>query len=296
MSLIDQLPKVRGVYRENAKIQNWFDVGGNAQILFRPADIDDLCYFLKNRPKDLPITVLGAASNVIIKDSGVAGVVIKFGAEFAQVKQIDETTISAGAGCLCANVALQSKELAIGGMEFFSGIPGAIGGAIAMNAGCYGSEIANILVATTAIDYDGNIVELTNAECAFAYRKNSLAGKYIFVAAQLRGVKSTSAAIAQNILQLKQQREQAQPIRAKTGGSTFKNPKDTDKKAWQLIDEAGCRGLMVGDAQMSEKHCNFMINTNKANAQDLIDLANLVRSKVKEKSAIDLELEIKIIG
>lgn len=287
------LPKVRGVYRKNAELKSWFDVGGKAEVLFRPADIVDLQFFLKNCPKEIPINILGAASNVIIRDEGVKGVVIRLGGEFAKISY-DKEFMRVGAAVLCGNVALHSKNAEISGLEFLSGIPGAIGGAIAMNGGCYGSDMSQILVSATALDYDGNLVELKNSDCGFSYRGNKIAKNFIFVEAILKGAKSSSELISQKISEFSKQRETAQPIRAKTGGSTFKNPDSL--KAWQLIDEAGCRGKFNGDAQISEKHCNFMINTNKASAQNLIDLGEEVRKKVKEKSGVELEWEIKILG
>jgi UDP-N-acetylmuramate dehydrogenase len=291
--LLKILPKVRGIYRENAELKSWFDVGGKAEIMFRPADIADLQDFLKNCPKEIPINILGAASNVIIRDEGVKGVVIRLGGEFAKTS-CDGEFIKAGAATLCGNVALFSKNEALAELEFLSGIPGSIGGAIAMNGGCYGSDMAQILVSATALDFEGNLIELKNSDFGFYYRGNKISKNFIFVEALLKGKKSTVEVVAEKIAELNQQREKAQPIRAKTGGSTFKNPDNL--KAWQLIDEAGCRGMTNGDAQISEKHCNFMINQKSASAQDLIDLGNKVKKLVKEKSGVNLEWEIKIIG
>lgn len=290
--LLKILPPVRGIYRENAELKSWFDVGGKAEILFRPADIKDLQDFLKNCPKEIPINILGAASNVIIRDEGVKGVVIRLSGEFAKVSH-NEDIVTAGAATLCGNVALYSKNAALDNLEFFTGIPGSIGGAIAMNAGCYGSDIAQTLISATALDFDGNLIELKNSDFGFVYRGNKIAKKFIFVEGVFQAAKSTSEIVAEKIAKLNQQREQAQPIRSKTGGSTFKNPEN--HKAWQLIDEAGCRGMIQGGAQISEKHCNFMINTGKASAQNLIDLGNKVRKLVKENSRVDLEWEIKIL-
>ncbi len=296
--LIKILPAVRGSYRENVELKSWFDVGGKAEILFRPADLSDLQDFLKNCPKEIPINILGAASNVIISDHGVKGVVIRLGGEFAKITQ-EENTIRAGSAALCGNVALFSRNAELANLEFFTGIPGSIGGAIAMNAGCYGSDVAQTLISATAIDFNGNLFELKNSDFEFFYRGNKIAKKFIFVEGLFQGTKSTSEAVAKKIAEFNQQREAAQPIRAKTGGSTFKNPEPTNpnaKKAWQLIDEAGFRGAVEGDAQISEKHCNFMINRGKASASDLIDLGNKVKRAVKERSNIDLEWEIKILG
>jgi len=300
-NLLKILPKVRGIYRENAELKSWFDVGGKAEILFRPADINDLQDFLKNCPKEISVQILGAASNVIISDEGVKGVVIRLPGEFAKISHEGEI-IKAGAAALCGNVALYSKNAALAGLEFFTGIPGSVGGAIAMNAGCYGSDISQTLISATALDFSGNLIELKNSakggDFGFFYRGNKISKDFIFVEGVFKTVKSTIDAISEKIAELNQQREKAQPIRAKTGGSTFKNPDPTNpdsKKAWQLIDEVGYRGMIKGDAQISEKHCNFMINRGKASAQNLIDLGNEVKRMVHEKSGVNLEWEIKIL-
>jgi UDP-N-acetylmuramate dehydrogenase len=290
--MLNNLPPVRGTYRENAELKTWFDVGGRAEIMFRPLDLDDLQNFLRNCPKEIPVQILGAGSNVIISDDGVKGVVIRLPGEFAKVST-DGYLVRAGAAALCGNVALSCKNYALSGLEFFSGVPGSIGGAIAMNAGCYGSDVAENLISATALDHQGNLHELKNSDFGFFYRGNKISKNFIFVEGFFKATKSTSEEVAKKIFELNQQRETAQPIRTKTGGSTFKNPQE--KRAWQLIDEAGCRGKIIGDAQISEKHCNFMINRGKARAQDLIDLGNEVKRLVKEKSKIDLEWEIKIL-
>lgn len=295
--LLEKLPKIRGEYRENAVLKNWFDVGGKAEILFKPADIEDLQDFLKLCPKKIPITILGAASNVIIRDGGVDGVVIRLGGEFAKIS-IQDNFIIAGAAALCGNVALHSRNAALGGLEFLTGIPGSIGGAVAMNGGCYGFDMSQTLIMVRALDYQGNVHELKNEDFGFCYRGNQIAANFIFVEATLKCSKSSIEEVSQKISELNKKREEAQPIRAKTGGSTFKNPTESglSKKAWQLIDEAGYRGAKVGDAQISEKHCNFMINTNKASALDLIELGAKAKKAVEEKSGANLEWEIKIIG
>lgn len=290
--MLEKLPKVRGQYRKNAKLKTWFDVGGSAEIMFRPSDLADLQDFLKNCPKEIPVQILGAGSNVIVADEGVKGVVIKLSGEFAKVS-CDGNFVNAGAAALCGNVALSCKIFALSGLEFFSGIPGSIGGAIAMNAGCYGSDVSQNLISAKAVDRKGNLHELQNSDFGFFYRGSKISKNFFFIEGLFKAEKSTSEAVAKKIVELNEQREKAQPIRAKTGGSTFKNPEG--KKAWQLIDEAGCRGKIIGDAQISEKHCNFMINRGQAQAQDLIDLGNEVKKSVKEKSGIDLEWEIKIL-
>lgn len=290
--MLNNLPKVRGQYRENAELKTWFDVGGPAEIMFRPADLADLQDFLKNCPQEIPLQIIGAGSNVIVADEGIKGVLIRLPGEFAKISQ-DGDLIKAGAAALCGNVALSARNFALSGLEFFTGIPGSIGGAIAMNAGCYGSDVSQILVSATAVDRDGNLHQLSNDDFGFFYRGNKIAKKFFFVETTFKAVKSTPEEITKKIAELNEQREKAQPIRAKTGGSTFKNP--TEKRAWQLIDEAGCRGKIIGDAQISEKHCNFMINRGQARAQDLIDLGNEVKKLVQEKSGIELEWEIKIL-
>jgi UDP-N-acetylmuramate dehydrogenase len=290
--MLNNLPKVRGTYRENAELKSWFDVGGRAEIMFRPSDLADLQDFLKNCSREIPIQILGAGSNVIISDEGVKGVVIRLPSEFAKISTKGDF-VRAGAAALCGNVALSCKNYALSGLEFFSGVPGSIGGAIAMNAGCYGSDIAENLISATALDHQGNLHELKNSDFGFFYRGSKISKNFIFVEGLFKAAKSTFEEVAKKIAELNQQRELAQPIRTKTGGSTFKNPQE--KSAWKLIDEAGCRGKIIGDAQISEKHCNFMINRGKARAQDLIDLGNEVKRLVKENSGIDLEWEIKVL-
>lgn len=290
--LIEKLPKIRGTYRENAELKSWFDVGGPAEIMFRPADIEDLQDFLKNCPKEIPVQILGAASNVIISDEGVKGVLIRLTGEFAKISH-DGEIVTAGAAALCGNVALYCKNSALTNLEFFSGVPGSVGGAIAMNAGCYGSDVAQTLISAKALDFDGNLIELKNSDFEFFYRGSKIAKNFIFVEGTFKLARSSVEEVAKKITELNLQRETAQPIRAKTGGSTFKNPPNL--KAWQLIDEAGCRGKIIGDAQISQKHCNFMINRGSATAKDLIDLGNEVKKLVKEKSGINLEWEIKIL-
>ncbi len=295
--LITKLPEVRGSYRVNADLSktNWFQVGGPAEILFRPKDSEDLRWFLKNISKDIPITILGVGSNIIIKDSGIAGVVIKLSGEFAKINHQDDI-VTVGATALCSNVANYTKNASLANLEFLTGIPGSIGGAIAMNAGCYGSDISQNLISATAIDYDGNLIELKNSDFGFFYRGSKIAKKYIFISGNFQTKKSNQAVIAAKIANYNQTRQDTQPIKSKTGGSTFKNPLNCDKRAWQLIDEAGCRALRIGDAEMSNKHCNFMINDGNATASQLIELGLKVQKMVKEKTGIELEWEIKILG
>jgi len=294
MSLIEKLPKVAGIYRENASLKSWFDVGGKAEILYKPKDAKDLSNFLQNCPKEIPINILGIGSNIIIHDEGVKGVVIRLGKEFADIS-VSENKITVGAAALCANCANQAANQGIGDLEFLSGIPGSIGGAVAMNAGCYGFDVAQVLEFVKAIDYDGNLINITKSQFSFDYRHNSLAKNYIFISATFVGTISKVEIVQEKIKNLQKNRQESQPIRAKTGGSTFKNPESCDKKAWQLIDEVGYRGKIKGGAKISEKHCNFLINFDNAKATDLLELGNEVKAIVKDKTGIDLQWEIKIL-
>lgn len=293
--LIDRLPKMRGRYRENAELakSNWFQVGGAAEVLFKPEDTQDLAKFLKQKPKDVPITVIGVGSNLILRDGGIKGVVIRLGRGFTQC-EVKDDTIFAGAACMDIHVAQIAQEAGISGLEFLSGIPGTIGGALRMNGGAYGSDIAQILEAAEAVDLEGNIHQLSLAEMQFTYRHCGVPEGWIFTACTLRGTVGDAAEIGRRMDEIKQARETSQPIRSRTGGSTFKNPEG--HKAWQLIDAAGCRGLRMGDAQVSELHCNFLINHGSATAKDLEALGEEVRRRVHAHSGILLEWEIKRIG
>jgi len=298
--LQDQLPKVRGKYRFGFPLakSTWFQVGGNADILFKPEDPEDLSHFLKNKPKNLPCLVLGVCSNLIIRDGGFKGCVIKLGRNFANIKvennKAENNKIIAGSSALDFNVAKFSAENNISGLEFLVGVPGTIGGALAMNAGAYNREVKDCLVSAKAIDGKGNILEISNEEFGFQYRKNNLPKDLIFIEATFEGEIQDKDSITKRMNDISTSREESQPVREKTGGSTFRNPEGY--KAWKLIDEAGCRGLKIGGAQVSEKHCNFLINTGSATAKDLENLGDEVKRKVKEKSGIELVWEIKRIG
>ncbi len=293
--LIDRLPKVRGQYRENADLSkiNWFNIGGVAEVVFRPADTDDLADFIKKKPQDVPLIVIGVGSNLLVRDGGIEGVVIRLGRGFTDINS-DGEIITAGAGALDLNVATFCQQNGIGGLEFFVGIPGTIGGALAMNAGAYDSDTSKVLVKTEAVDENGNIKEFTKDEVNFRYRSHGLKGQWIFTKAVFKGYKDNPETIAAKMRRISEKREETQPIRTRTSGSTFKNPEG--KKAWQLIDEAGCRGLKIGGAQVSEMHCNFFINTGNATAEDMEKLGEEVRKRVREKTGIQLEWEVKIIG
>ena len=295
MSLIEKLPKVRGRYRENASLAKvtWFQVGGEAEVLFKPEDAEDLQFFLANKPKDIPVYVIGVGSNLLVRDGGLKGVVIRLGRGFANIK-IDGDKVISGAASMDVNVANFAAENGIGGLEFLVGVPGTIGGALAMNAGAYGAEVKDVLTSAKAIDGDGKIHNISNKEMGFSYRINSINKDWIFIEATFQGKKQERETVFKSMNEISSQREATQPIRAQTGGSTFKNP--PNKKAWQLIDEAGCRGMKLGGAQVSEKHCNFLINTGNATASDIEMLGEKVREMVKEKSGVELEWEIKRIG
>jgi UDP-N-acetylmuramate dehydrogenase len=290
------LPRVRGAYTERAPLKDfvWFRAGGPADVLFRPADTDDLCAFMAAKPKDLPVTVIGVGSNLLIRDGGIGGVVIRLPAAFGRVERISDTLLAAGAAALDSNVARAAADAGIAGMEFLRGIPGTIGGALRMNGGCYGREIKDCFVSARAVDVQGRMVTLTHGDMGFTYRHVAAPDDLIFVDAVLQGTPDEPAAIRKRMEALVEQRESTQPVRAKTGGSTFKNP--PGHKAWQLIDEAGCRGLTHGQAQVSEKHCNFLINLGDATGADIEALGEEVRARVKRKSGIELEWEIKRVG
>ena len=292
----DMLPPVRGTLTRDAPLKDlvWFRAGGPAEVLFRPADIDDLAGFIAARPADLRISVIGVGSNLLVRDGGIPGVVVRLSSAFGKIETIG-TRVRAGAAALDGAVARAAADAGIAGLEFLRGVPGTIGGALRMNAGCYGREIKDIFVEATAIDGNGNEIRLSSAAMDFEYRKARGAGEdLIFVEALFEGTRDEPSAVRARMDELSGTREASQPIKSKTGGSTFKNP--PGHKAWQLIDEAGCRGLMIGAAQVSPKHTNFLINTGDASAADLEALGEEVRRRVKEKSGIALEWEIKRIG
>ncbi len=293
--LIERLPKLRGRLTENASLAGitWFRVGGPAELLFKPEDAEDLANFLRERPRDVPVTVLGVGSNLLVRDGGVPGVVIRLGRAFAGIGA-HGTSIEAGAGALDLNVALAARDGGIGGLEFLSGIPGTIGGALRMNAGAYRSDIARVFESAIALDETGATRRLDAKAMGFTYRHCAVPEGWIFTAVTLRGEPEDQKAIHARIQEIQASREESQPIRARTGGSTFINPKD--RHAWELIDEAGCRGLRVGGAMVSEKHCNFLINTGEAGAAEIEALGEEVRRRVKAHSGIDLEWEIRRIG
>jgi UDP-N-acetylmuramate dehydrogenase len=305
-SHIFDLTNIRGRLTEDAPLgmTGWFKAGGNAQYLFKPEDLDDLIAFLKIIPSDMPITVLGAMSNTIVRDGGIRGVVIRLGRTFSDIKVIDDY-VEAGALALDANVAKVAAEAGRAGLEFYSGIPGTIGGALRMNAGCYGTETKDVLINATAVDRNGNIHVLTPEQMGMSYRHTETPADYIFVSACFKTRDGNREEILEHLAGIKERRSTSQPIKEKTGGSTFANPAAEDvakagfedgTKVWQLIDKAGCRGLRVGGAQMSELHCNFMINADNATGSDLENLGEEVRRRVFDMCGITLRWEVKRMG
>jgi len=288
-------PPLRGRVTHDAPLgaQTWFRVGGKAETLVRPADADDLVTLLKHLPDSTPLTVIGAASNMIVRDGGIPGVTVRLARGFGGIA-VEADGITAGAAALDVTVAETAAAHALGGLEFLVGIPGTIGGAVAMNAGAYGAEIKDVLdwaeVATPA-----GVIRLTGADLHFAYRRAELPARAVVTRARLHATPGDAVAIAARLNEIRAAREATQPVRARTGGSTFKNPPGA-RKAWQLIDEAGCRGLTRGAAQVSEKHCNFLINTGGATAADIEALGEEVRARVRAASGIELEWEIRRIG
>ncbi len=295
MSLIKRLPQVRGEYRENANLAKfcWFQVGGAAAVLYKPKDVEDLQFFMRNLSSDIPYFVFGVGSNLLIHDDGFEGVAIRLGREFNFANKVSDTEIHAGAATLDVNLAEFSCQSEVARLEFFAGIPGTVGGALAMNAGAYGSETKDVLISARAVSRSGELREFQTGDLGYHYRGKSLEGEWVFVDAKFQGAPGTEAEIAEKIAQIQSARNSTQPVRSRTGGSTFKNPEGL--KAWQLIDEAGCRGLIIGGAQVSELHCNFFINLGDATALDLLNLISEVKERVYKKSGIMLDEEIKLI-
>ncbi|MBD1172323.1 UDP-N-acetylmuramate dehydrogenase [Pelagibacterales bacterium SAG-MED05] len=299
MSLnIDFLKKKFGknlIIKEDLSKYSWFNLGGPADIFFRPENKDQLIKFLDIIKKNNYKThILGAGSNTLIRDSGVKGVVIKLGSKFSNIKLLEKDTIEVGASTLDRKVSDFAKNNDISGMEFLSCIPGSIGGAITMNSGCYGSDISEILSSIKIIDEKGKEKEIKNDEIKFFYRETNIPKNYIILSAVLKGIISSKQLIEQKQKELIERKKRSQPSQIKTGGSTFKN--SNDKKAWMLIKESGCDKLYIGDAKISDKHCNFFVNDGKAKTADIEKLINKVKKEVQNKTGVDLELEIKIIG
>jgi UDP-N-acetylmuramate dehydrogenase len=288
-------PKLRGRLLPNQSLAEltWFRVGGPAQALLMPEDEADLAYFLGAIPADVPVIVVGLGSNLIVRDGGIPGVVVRLGRGFSDVK-VDGLRITAGPAVPDVKVARAAQEAGIAGLSFMRGIPGAVGGALRMNGGAYGGETKDVLVSARAVDRTGKIHVLSNAGMDYTYRHCGAPEDFIFTEATFEGRAGDRATIAAEMDKITESREATQPIKSRTGGSTFKNP--PGHKAWQLIDKAGCRGLIVGGAQVSELHCNFLINQGTATAADIENLGETVRKRVKESSGVDLDWEIKRIG
>jgi UDP-N-acetylmuramate dehydrogenase len=289
------MPKLRGRLEANVRMADltWFRTGGPAQVLFAPADEEDLSYFLSRLDPSLPVLPVGVGSNLLVRDAGIAGIVIRLGRPFFEIR-IDDLEISAGAGVLDMKLAQAAAEAGIAGLAFYRGIPGAIGGALRMNGGAYGAETKDVLVSCRGVDRAGKLRSFTNAEMGFSYRHCAIASDVIFTSARFAGHAGDAAAIKAEMAEITQARQASQPANTRTGGSTFKNPEG--HKAWELIDQAGCRGFVIGDAQVSELHCNFLINRGHASAADIEALGEEVRARVFETSGIRLEWEIERVG
>jgi UDP-N-acetylmuramate dehydrogenase len=300
-NLLEEIPDlaegIRGKLTPNQPLSavTWFRTGGPAQLMFQPADEDDLATFLKKLPKDIPVLPVGLGSNLLIRDGGLKGVVVRLSAKgFGQIEELGNNRLRAGAAVPDKRLAEAAAKAGLGGFAFYTGIPGGLGGALRMNAGAHGTETRDRMVELTAIDRDGNRHILSNSDMGYSYRQSGASSDLIFTSAVFEGVPQDEAAIREEMAAVVEHRENAQPIREKTGGSTFKNP--DGNSAWKVVDAAGCRGLMVGGAQMSEMHCNFMINTGDATGHDLELLGETVRAKALEATGIRLEWEIKRLG
>lgn len=295
-NLKELMPDLRGRLTPNASLADitWFRVGGPAQVLFTPADEADLSYFLKTLPDNVPIYVIGLGSNLLVRDGGVPGVVIRLGRGFGEVKVEANCTIRAGTAVPDVKVARAAAEAGIDGLAFYRGIPGSIGGALRMNAGAHGRETKDVLTSARAVDLDGNVYVFTNKDMGFTYRHCGIPDGWIFTEATFQGSPGDPAEIAKAMDEVAEYREKNQPIKERTGGSTFKNPPGLS--AWKLIDEAGCRGLRVGGAKVSEMHCNFLINDAQAKGEDVEQLGETVRARVKAKSGVTLNWEIIRLG
>ncbi|WP_324749526.1 UDP-N-acetylmuramate dehydrogenase [Sphingomonas sp. LY54] len=290
------LPRVRGRLTPDAPLAPlvWFKAGGTAQWLFEPADVEDLAAFLADLDPALPVLGLGLGSNLIVRDGGVPGVVVRLGKPFAKVERVDPTTVRCGGGASGILVSSTARDAGIAGLEFLRSIPGTVGGFVRMNGGAYGREVKDILVECDVVLRSGERKTLPLGDLGYIYRHSELPEGSIVVAATFRGHAGDPAAIQAEMDRIAAEREASQPLRSRTGGSTFKNPPGT--KAWKLVDEAGCRGLTVGDAQVSEKHCNFLLNLGSASAADIEGLGEEVRRRVREHAGIELEWEIQRVG
>ena len=300
MNLISQIKGMKKkfsgqiLFDESLSKHSWFNLGGPAKIIFKPKNLNELSSFLKNLKEFNKIKVLGAGSNTLIRDGGYDGVIIKFGKSFSHISLFDQNMLIAGASALDKNISNFALENSLSGFEFLSCIPGTIGGGIKMNSGCYGEDISKILVSVQAMDLNGKIKVIYSSDIKFSYRRCSLDNNLIFISATFRGKSDNNLNIQKKIINLVEKKKKDQPSKIKTCGSTFKNPENN--KAWSLIKNSGCAGMRVGDAYISEKHCNFFVNKGNAKSQDLENLIHKVRGKVLNKTGIKLELELEIIG
>lgn len=294
--MTDTLPKVAGKLTADAPLAPlvWFKAGGAAEWLFEPRDLADLQGFLRDLDPQVEVLPLGLGSNLIVRDGGISGVVVRLGKAFAAVRKLDDVTLDCGGGASGILVSSTARDAAIAGLEFLRSIPGTVGGFVRMNGGAYGGEVKDILVDCDVVLRSGELVTLNNAELNYTYRHSELPDGAIVVAARFRGCPGEPVAIQAEMDRISASREASQPLRSKTGGSTFKNP--VGHKAWQLVDQAGCRGLTLGGAQVSEKHTNFLINTGGATSSDIEALGDEVRRRVKANSGVDVEWEIQRVG
>ena len=300
MNFISQIKELKNKisgelqFDENLSKHSWFSLGGPAKVVFRPKTLNELSIFLKNIREFDKIRVLGVGSNTLIRDGGFNGIIIKLGKSFSHLSLFDENKIISGASALDKNVSNFALKNSLSGFEFLSCIPGTIGGGIRMNSGCYGEDISKIMVSVQAMDFSGKIRVIYSSDIKFSYRGSNLDNKLIFISATFRGKKDSKANIKEKINNLVKQKKKDQPSKIKTCGSTFKNPENN--KAWKLIKDSGCAGMSIGDAHISKKHCNFFVNKGNAKSSDLEKLIYKVRSEVLDKTGINLELELQIIG
>jgi UDP-N-acetylmuramate dehydrogenase len=294
--LTASLPELRGRLKAEASLKDltWFRAGGPAEVLYSPADEADLAYFLERTPANIPVTVIGLGSNLLVRDGGIVGVVIRLGRGFGEIKIEDGSRLRVGTAVPDVKVARAAADAGISGLSFYRGIPGCVGGALRMNGGAHGRETKEVVIEARAVDREGKVHVLPVAELHYAYRHCGAPEGFIFTEALFQGEPGDPAAILAEMDDIAAYREEVQPIKSRTGGSTFKNP--PGHKAWQLIDQAGCRGLAVGDARVSTMHCNFLINEGNATGADLEELGETVRARVKETSGVELEWEIKRLG
>jgi len=300
MSLVSQVERIKEkitgkiTFNENLSKLSWFNLGGPAKVLFRPQNLKELSFFLKKISGINKIKIIGAGSNTLIRDGGFDGVIIKFGKLFSHISLLKTDTIIVGASAKDKNVSNFALENSLSGFEFLSCIPGTIGGGVRMNSGCYGEDISNILVSVQAMDYLGNIKVIHASDIKFHYRGSNLGNDLIFISATFKGKKDIKLNIQKKINNFLKEKEKTQPLKIKTCGSTFKNPENN--KAWKLIQDSGCVGMKIGDAQISDKHCNFFVNNGNARSKDIEKLIYQAKDKVFKNTGINLELEVQIIG